>query len=104
MEASKRKYIKKSHEGKISIKYYLNTDLKPKISDSGEELFPLYFKVTVKQQATKIRSLTDCDLMTKKEFNSIEKAINSTTLEKLDKNLINLMNKEANDIYRLFDS
>lgn len=87
MENNKLTYHKNNPEGKISVKYYLNTDLKPKISDSGVLRYPLYFKVTVKKQATKVRSLTEHSFITIEDFSKIEKTINYHTVNDFNGNL-----------------
>lgn len=92
-------YPTNNSEGKISIRYYLNTDLKPKISDSGEKLYPLYFKITVKRQATKGRSLSIKNMMTIEDFNILEKSINHHTIKELNDGLLPILEQHSLDSY-----
>ncbi|MEA5402163.1 hypothetical protein VB776_04525 [Arcicella sp. DC2W] len=92
-------YPTNNSEGKISIRYYLNTDLKPKISESGEKLYPLYFKITVKRQATKGKSLSIKNMMTMDDFNILEQSINFHTLKELNEGLLPIVEKSSLDSY-----
>lgn len=92
-------YPTNNSEGKISIRYYLNTDLKPKISESGEKLYPLYFKITVKRQATKGRSLSVKNMMTIEDFNILEKSINNHTIKELNDGLLPIVEQPSLDSY-----
>lgn len=60
MEATKRKYEKKSNEGKITIKHYLNTKLKPvfneKSSIDGKDRYPVYVRMIVLGKVFDIKS------------------------------------------------
>lgn len=61
---------------KITVKYYLNTKLKPEISNDGEELYPLYFQILIKGKNT-VNKSRNGGKKSNKEFNKIEKIINS---------------------------
>jgi hypothetical protein len=82
-------------EGKVSVRYYLNTNLKPKISDTGENLYPLYFNIVVKRQNTTGKSLIETNLMTEKEFKLIEKHINFNTKEEFSRGFRNLFSDSS---------
>lgn len=84
IEIEKLVYPRNNPEGKVSVRYYINTDLKPKISELGEELYPLYIKIAVKRQQTKIRSLAEVSLISKENFEKIEKVINYHTIEEFN--------------------
>lgn len=60
MEATKRKYTKKNNEGKITVKHYLNTKLKPVLNHKslkdGKERYPLYILISVIGQKLYIKS------------------------------------------------
>lgn len=80
MEEIKRKYVKKSHEGKISIKYFLNMKIKPEVSESGENVYPLYFQLLIKGKNTINKSRIDDDEKYSIErLKKIENIINSDT-------------------------
>ena len=53
--------------GKITVKHYLNTNLKPYEMD-GEKLYKLYFLLRYNNKNTKIKSLVNVE-MTEKEYN-----------------------------------
>lgn len=80
MENSKLTYFPNNPEGKITIKYYLNTDLKPKISESGEKLYPLYYQIIVKTKTTRGRSLAIDSLMSIEQFEKKREFLNHHTL------------------------
>jgi len=57
MEQTKRKYQKHKTDVKITVKHFLNTELKPDIDkNTGSLLYPLYIRVGVNRQLTKLRS------------------------------------------------
>ena len=77
---TKRKstYIRKNPEGKITIKYFVNTRLKPdSVNTDGTETYPLYFKITIKSQSTEIKS------------SALNKGISATWLEQCQKDINN---------------
>jgi hypothetical protein len=53
--------------GKITVKHYLNTNLKPYEMD-GEKMYKLYFLLRYNNKNTKIKSLVNAE-MTEKEYN-----------------------------------
>ena len=77
---TKRKstYIRKNPKGKITIKYFVNTRLKPdSVLTDGTETYPLYFKITIKSQSTEIKS------------SALNKGIATTWLEQCQKYINN---------------
>ena len=58
MEVTRRKYEKKSTEGKITVKHYLNTKLKPVYHWGKDEKdrFPIYITIGVVRQSLQIKS------------------------------------------------
>ena len=57
METTPRKYQKHKTEVKITVKHFLNTELKPDVDKlTGELLYPLYVRVSVNRQLTKFKS------------------------------------------------
>ena len=60
MEATKRTYQKKSNKGKITVKHYLNTKLKPvfneKSSIDGKDRYPVYVRMIVLGKVFDIKS------------------------------------------------
>ena len=61
---------------KVGVKYYLNTKLKPEISNDGEELYPLYFQILIKGKNTVNKSRCG-GKKSNKEFDKLEKIVNS---------------------------
>lgn len=88
MENNKLTYFPNNPEGKITIKYYLNTDLKPKISESGEKLYPLYYQIIVKSKTTRGRSLAMDSLMSIEQFEKKREFLNHHTIDELRAKLI----------------
>ena len=82
------------HGQKIGLKYYLETRIKPKKADTtdanpldkyyGEECYPLYIRITAKQQTTKIKSSIDIYLAPRifEEFLNEESNIKQIEAEK----------------------
>ncbi|GAB4026405.1 hypothetical protein [Spirosoma gilvum] len=57
METTPRKYQKHKTEVKITVKHFVNTELKPEIDTfSGKLIYPLYVRVRVNRQLTKFKS------------------------------------------------
>ena len=54
--------------GKITVKHYLNTKIKPEIRDN-ENCYPVYVQITMRRKTTQYRSLTFCTL-SETEFNN----------------------------------
>lgn len=79
MEATKRKYTKKNNEGKITVKHYLNTRLKPvrniNFSPDSEKGYPIYIRVIVSGRGVEIKSKIDFPLTLDKfdSFLQVEK-------------------------------
>ncbi len=75
METIKRKYDKKITEGKITVKHYLNTKLKPvynkKTVKDGKDRFPVYIQIGVVRQSLQIKSKILIPVAID-EFNSFE--------------------------------
>ena len=55
MEATKRTYQKHKTEKKITVKHYVNTDVKVD-DESGYTMYALYIQVTYNRKNTKFRS------------------------------------------------
>lgn len=81
-------YFPNNPEGKITIKYYLNTDLKPKILESGEKLYPLYYQIIVKSKTTRGKSLAMDNLMSIEQFEKKRDFLNYHTIDELRAKLI----------------
>lgn len=56
--------------GKITVKHYLNTNLKPYVIN-GEKYYSIYILVTANRQNTKIKSAKFCELYTESDFEEI---------------------------------
>jgi hypothetical protein len=85
------KYPLNNPDGKVSIRYYLNTKLKPELSDDGIELYPLYFQLIVKRQKTLNRSHAKTNKMSIDDFEKIKDVANSKKIEDIGKALIPLV-------------
>lgn len=93
-----QKRIERITEGKISIKYYLNTTLQSKTSDSGVKIYPLYFAVTVKRKTARGKSKSLFNLMSVEDFNNIENIINFSTIDELEGKLKHLTDLPFTDV------
>ena len=98
MENNKLIYFPNNPEGKITIKYYLNTDLKPKISEFGEKLYPLYYQIIVKSKTTRGRSLAMDSLMSVEQFEKKREYLNYHTVNELHDRLKKDSAVSENDI------
>lgn len=56
--------------GKITVKHYLNTNLKPYIV-RGESYYSIYIMIVVNRKNTKVKSITFEELYTEKDFEEI---------------------------------
>ena len=81
MATTKKAYEKKNNERKVSVKYYLNTRLKPEITETGQELYPLYFQLLIKGKNTVNKSRVDDEnaKFSIEKFRRLEEIINSET-------------------------
>lgn len=79
--------------GKITVRHYLNTNLKPYIVD-GEKLYSLYFLLRYQNKNTKIKSLIDVEL-SEKEYSQVIKDKNNSLNTKI-KNEVELVEKIIN--------
>ena len=98
MENNELMYFPNNPEGKITIKYYLNTDLKPKISELGEKLYPLYYQIIVKSKTTRGRSLAMDSLMSVEQFEKKKEYLNYHTIDELRDRLIKDSHIPENEI------
>lgn len=57
--------------GKITVKHYLNTNLKPYVV-KGEEYYSIYIMVVVNRKNTKVKSISFEELYTEKDFEEIQ--------------------------------
>jgi len=85
--------------GKITVKHYLNTNLKPYIIN-GEKYFSIYLLVTVNRQTTKVKSVYYKEYYSEKDFQDITEKTNIEDLEVINneeitvKNLIEMIIQE----------
>lgn len=91
------KYPLNNPDGKVSIRYYLNTKLKPELSDNNTELYPLYFQLIVKRQKTLNRSHAKFNKMTVADFEKIKDVANSRRIEDIGKALIPLISNDLSN-------
>lgn len=88
--------------GKITVKHYLNTNLKPYIIN-GEKYYSIYSLVTVNRQNTKVKSVFYNEYYTEKDFTEIMDKTNKEDFENIDNevititNLINILLREFDD-------
>ena len=75
------KYPLNNPDGKVSIRYYINTKLKPELSDNGVELYPLYFQLIVKRQTTYNKSYAKNNKMSVADFEKIKDVANSKKIK-----------------------
>lgn len=62
--------------GKITVKHYLNTNLKPYVV-RGENYYSMYIMVIVNRKSTKVKSISFEELYTEKDFEEIQNEDNS---------------------------
>ncbi len=88
--------------GKITVKHYLNTNLKPYIIN-GEKYYSIYALITVNRQNTKVKSVFYNEYYTEKDFSEIMDKTNKEDYENIEneettiKNIINILISEFND-------
>lgn len=88
------KYPLNNPDGKVSIRYYLNTKLKPELSDDNREMYPLYFQLIVKRQKTLNRSHAKVNKMSIADFEKIKDVANSKKIEDIGKALMPLVSND----------
>lgn len=91
------KYPLNNPDGKVSIRYYLNTKLKPELSEDNRELYPLYFQLIVKRQKTLNRSHAKINKMSIADFEKIKDVANSKKIEDVGKALIPLISNDLSE-------
>ncbi len=79
--------------GKITIKHYLNKNIKCLDKISNEVEHPIYIQITANRKTTQIRSLTDY-LMSEKDFASYE----LYTIAKFDSNIEEITKEFLNEV------
>lgn len=88
--------------GKITVKHYLNTNLKPYIIN-GDRYFSIYALVTANRQNTKVKSKAFNEYYTESDFKEITNPENKEDFEIIEKESItiakiaNLLIEELND-------
>ena len=87
--------------GKITVKHYLNTNLKPYLIN-GEQYFSIYVLVTANRQNTKVKSKAFNEYYTENDFNEIINPINSEEFEAI-KNEEKAIGNIANLVYSVID-
>lgn len=88
------KYPLNNPDGKVSIRYYLNTKLKPEILSDGTELYPLYFQLVVKTQATLNRSRAKNNRMSIVNFEKIRNVVNAKEIRNIGKAMMPLVSND----------
>ncbi len=91
------KYPLNNPDGKVSIRYYLNTRLKPEILEDGKEVYPLYFQLIVKRQKSLTKSYVENNKMSVADFEKIKDVANATKLEDIDKGLMPLLSNNLSE-------
>lgn len=77
--------------GKITVKHYLNTNLKPYIIN-GDKYFSIYALVTANRQNTKVKSNAFNEYYTEKDFEEISNPENSEDYEIIKNEEITIIN------------
>ena len=91
------KYTRNNPDGKVSIRYYLNTKLKPEILDDCTKLYPLYFQIIVKRQTTFYRSHTKNNKMSIADFEKIKAVANAKKIEDVGKAFMPLVSTDLSE-------
>ena len=91
------KYPLNNPDGKVSIRYYLNTRLKPEILEDGKEVYPLYFQLIVKRQKSLNKSYVENSKMSVADFEKIKDVANAKKLEDIDKGLMPLLSNDLSE-------
>lgn len=91
------KYPLNNPDGKVSIRYYLNTRLKPEILEDGKEVYPLYFQLIVKRQKSLTKSYVENNKMSVVDFEKIKDVANATKLEDVGRGLMPLLSNDLSE-------
>lgn len=78
-------------ESKITIKHFLNTNLKPYVMN-GENYYPIYLLVTAKRRTTKLKSLEFSELYKESDFKDIFNSTNKEDIQKVNNEIVSLEN------------
>lgn len=86
--------------GKITVKHYLNVNLKPYIV-KGENYYSMYIMVIVNRKSTKVKSISFEELYTEKDFEDIQNEDNDLLNQEIT--VIENICELIQDVFRGFD-
>lgn len=87
--------------GKITVKHYLNVNLKPYIV-KGENYYSMYIMVIVNRKSTKVKSISFEELYTEKDFEDIQNEDNDLLNQEIT--VIDNICGLIQDVFREFDA